>query len=468
MTLYAYTNETFLTGPRTLVSHDQVMITGTGAVFCNSNVVFSALAATRLDFVVQGYVGTFDAVVTLGVSGANSSATFNVGSTGTIAGYTGLALVNTSAMVGNAGLITGRKFGVSLNDDLDQTSKIVNSGTIHGAETGIFLSSFAASDNTILNSGTISAGPYSVSGAAIDTDPTGASTDTVVNSGLISGSVRLGLGNDRLDNDGGRIQGAVDMGAGIDLVVNSGRISGAVLLGSDNDVYETAGAGLAEGTISGGTGNDRFIIGLAQETYAGDGGSDYLDFRKSGAVTVALDRSVEGTGAAEGDSYSGIEHVFGSRNGDDMLIGSSVANRLFGIGGNDILNGLGGQDSLDGGQGIDTLTGGLGNDTFVFAKPGQAGDVITDFSSTGAGNNDRLAISADGFGGGLALGTLAGAYFRARPDNEAQDGNDRVIFNTASRTVWFDADGSGAGEAVLVATLQVTADFTAADVFVIA
>ena len=65
-------------------------------------------------------------------------------------------------------------------------------------------------------------------------------------------------------------------------------------------------------------------------------------------------------------------------------------------------------------------------------------------------------------------GVLSGAFFQSRADNVAQDADDRFIFNPTSRTVWFDADGSGAQGPVLVATLQALADFTAADVLVIA
>jgi Ca2+-binding RTX toxin-like protein len=69
--------------------------------------------------------------------------------------------------------------------------------------------------------------------------------------------------------------------------------------------------------------------------------------------------------------------------GDDLVIGTNRADRLWGLTGNDTVVGGAGNDSIDGGRGNDRLTGdGTGKkafaDTFVFgAKSGK--DVITDF-----------------------------------------------------------------------------------------
>ncbi|MGB4828341.1 MAG: flagellar biosynthesis protein FlgM, partial [Paracoccaceae bacterium] len=57
--------------------------------------------------------------------------------------------------------------------------------------------------------------------------------------------------------------------------------------------------------------------------------------------------------------------------------------------------------------------------------------------------------------------------FQTRADNNAQDADDRFIFNTTDRTLWFDADGNGAGAAIMVADLQAGAVVTAADILLI-
>jgi Ca2+-binding RTX toxin-like protein len=93
--------------------------------------------------------------------------------------------------------------------------------------------------------------------------------------------------------------------------------------------------------------------------------------------------------------------------------------------------------------------------------------VITDFSSNAAGNNDRIQVRASTFGGGLTAGALDATQFRSRSDNVAQDANDRFIFRTTDRTLWFDADGTGAGAAVLLADLQANATMTALDIVLI-
>ena len=82
---------------------------------------------------------------------------------------------------------------------------------------------------------------------------------------------------------------------------------------------------------------------------------------------------VAGTGLAN-VSGDGTSHD-SSKNDDDLIVGSSSANRLSGGGGRDVLAGLGGAD---------TLTGGGASDLFVFAKASDStvarGDTITDFA----------------------------------------------------------------------------------------
>ena len=152
--------------------------------------------------------------------------------------------------------------------------------------------------------------------------------------------------------------------------------------------------------------------------------------------------------------------------GNDVIRGNGAANALFGWGGNDSLDGAGGADVLRGGVGIDTLTGGTGNDTFRFSALNESGDVITDFGNN-VSSDDRFQITAAAFGGMMPLGTLAANQFQTRADNLAQDADDRFIFNTTDRTLWFDADGNGAGAAIMVADLQAGAVVTAADILLI-
>ncbi|WP_444460590.1 calcium-binding protein [Rhodobacter capsulatus] len=310
----------------------------------------------------------------------------------------------------------------------------------------------------VMNYGTITGGEAAFLGSQ--------NADLLLNCGRLVGDMTMGLGADTLRNVGGTIDGAVQMGDGADLLINSGgRILGDVDLGAGADRYDGR-SGALDGSVDGGADDDTFIGNtLAAETFNGGAGLDLLDFRFGAAVTVALDGTFANDGAALGDSYIGFENILGSQRGD-VIRGSAGDNSLAGLGGADRLDGAAGNDAFTGGAGADTLTGGLGNDLFRFTALGDCGDVITDFGAV-TGNNDSFRIVASAFGGGLATGTLAGSAFLARNDNLAQDASDRFIFRTTDTTLWFDADGSGAGAAVLVADLQAGAALTAADIVLI-
>jgi Ca2+-binding RTX toxin-like protein len=330
--------------------------------------------------------------------------------------------------------------------------------------------------------------------------------------------------------------GAYNAAAVVDVVTNAGRIEGDVRLYDGADTYIGTG-GTVIGSVSGGDGDDRFVPGLAADTFDGGNGRDLLDFSGQAQITLSLIVPSNNTGIAAGDSYTGFESVLATAGADivdvddlaNIVTGAAGNDSLFGRGGDDILYGGSGNDSLVAGDGadflggfdgadrltggnqsdtlagesgrdllagdagtdylyggldIDTLaggtgadridaggardvaTGGGGNDVFVFGVRTEAGDRIDDFSGA-AGNNDSFTIGASGFGGGLAAGTLAASQFRARADNLAQDANDRFIFRTTDRTLWFDANGNAAGGLTLVADLQAGASVTAGDILLV-
>ncbi|MCV4593731.1 type I secretion target, partial [Escherichia coli] len=87
------------------------------------------------------------------------------------------------------------------------------------------------------------------------------------------------------------------------------------------------------------------------------------------------------------------------------MTGSSFADDIDGLGGNDTLDGLAGDDhlyggagndTLDGGSGTDHLWGGSGADRFVF-KAGNGTDWIEDFQGSGSAP-DVIALSTAMFG----------------------------------------------------------------------
>jgi Ca2+-binding RTX toxin-like protein len=83
---------------------------------------------------------------------------------------------------------------------------------------------------------------------------------------------------------------------------------------------------------------------------------------------------------------------------DDVLIGSSARDMLWGGRGDDVLRGHGGRDELDGDKGNDHLIGGGGSDLFVFHK-NDGDDKIVDFDADGGGRHqDYIGVkSMDSF-----------------------------------------------------------------------
>ena len=335
-------------------------------------------------------------------------------------GDVGISIVASNAAISNQGTLSSGNVGifVTANGGPDRLTEIINTGTINGRSDGIILNSF---EKTVIdNSGTIIAGRYAL-----------LSTET-----------------------------------GIEVLTNTGTMYGSVRLGGGNDIYNGLG-GRVTGTVLGDSGNDILSAGAFEDRFDGGDGVDTLEFRFGGAVRVALDGSIDFTGVATGDAYVGFENIFGSLNGADLLIGDSLANRLVGRGGNDSLVGRAGADKLEGGRGADTLSGGTGNDQFVFRNLTEIADIITDFSSAVAGNNDAFVLVAAGFGTGLVAGALPAGQFISAASNAAGDADDRFIFRNTDKTLWFDADGTGAIGPVSLADLQASATMTALDILLV-
>lgn len=134
----------------------------------------------------------------------------------------------------------------------------------------------------------------------------------------------------------------------------------------------------------------------------------------------------------------------------DTLVGTGLANKLYGFAGADKLNGKGGGDVLYGGLGKDILTGGAGKDAFVFdTKP--ENDLITDFSKA---DGDQIRLSKAIFSGINHTGPLTAAEFHAAAGAvSAHDASDRIVYNTTTGALYYDADGLGGTAAVAIATL---------------
>jgi Ca2+-binding RTX toxin-like protein len=245
------------------------------------------------------------------------------------------------------------------------------------------------------------------------------------------------------------LQGAPALAATDIEIVDGSNPPGSVINGSAGNDQLAGGEG--NDTLNGFGGNDTILAGGGGEDFV-DGGSgrDSIDLRNSAQSGIVVDFSA-GTlvGGQPGSiAFISIERVVGSIF-DDSMSGNGAAQNL---------TGQSGADTLWGAGGIDTLWGGNGGDFFVFREMGTANaDRISDFVS----GTDELHLDGSVFAG------IGSGFFAANASGTAQDANDRVIYDTETGRLYYDADGSGGGAAQLVAIVVGDPALAASDITVI-
>ena len=230
-------------------------------------------------------------------------------------------------------------------------------------------------------------------------------------------------------------------------------------------------------TINGTAGNDTLIGTAGNDTISGLGGDDLIRAGSTGGTDVinggagfdSIEFASRATSAVIVDfaagTISGGSSGTISFTGVERVIAGNFNDRLSGSGSGQTLVGQGGADTLWGAGGVDILRGGGGADTFIFRETGTANaDSVQDFGS----GTDKLllggsAVSALGAAGNFAAGD---ARFKANSTGTATDASDRIVYNTSTRQVFYDADGNGSGAKVLIATLQSGASLAATDIAV--
>ena len=257
-----------------------------------------------------------------------------------------------------------------------------------------------------------------------------------------------GLANELTGNDGAN---RIRAGAGDDFVV--GGAGADTLLGEDG-----------ADKLFGGTGNDTFDGGAGLDRLYGESGDDlYL-------INDASDRAMELNNNGHDTVMASVSYSLDGQFVETLQLtgnaaingtGNSQANSVYGNAGANKLRGDGGNDSLYGGLGADQLHGGSGQDGFFFnsALGGTNVDQILDFSVA----DDTIHLSSLAFAG-LENGALSASAFAT--GTAAADADDRIVYNKANGQIMFDADGSGAGAAVLFATVNAGTMLTSADFMV--
>lgn len=265
-------------------------------------------------------------------------------------------------------------------------------------------------------------------------------------------------------------------------------------------------------TLNGAAGNDKLYGGSGADALTGGTGQDIFIFDTGLGVahvdriidfsvaddTIWLDDAVFTKAGRIGDLKASAFHI-GSKadDSDDRIIYDMTAGKLFydadgsGAGaavqfatigknlaltvndfdvvtamnilhggtGSDTLTAGSGNDRIYGNLGADTLTGGAGKDTFVFdTKPSSTNiDTIKDFSVA----DDTIWLDNAVFNRAGAVGDLKTEAFCV--GTKAKDASDRVIYDTATGKLWYDADGNGKSAAIQIALLTKNLSLTAND-----
>ena len=213
--------------------------------------------------------------------------------------------------------------------------------------------------------------------------------------------------------------------------------------------------------IIGGAGLDRLSSGGGADILDGRGNNDtyYVSDGRETIVEAAPDGDNDTVFVSTSYTLNAGAHVetistywqYGDQDFD--LTGNEFGQRLIGNFGSNLLDGKGGND---------TLIGLGGADTFSFT------------SALGSGNVDTIAD----FESGIDTIALDDAVFSSLPPGDldpealaigtaATEADDRIIYDPTNGNLYYDADGNGAGAAVLFAHLNNAPQLNATDFSVI-
>lgn len=256
-------------------------------------------------------------------------------------------------------------------------------------------------------------------------------TDTVVSS-VFSYQLKANFEVLRLSNDKDGLGNYI-------AVYGRGNDDNNSIVGNDGDNSLTGLGG--NDNINGGGGNDIILGGTGNDIMVGGDGTDLVSYKDitSGGVTVNL--SIAGnqnTGNGGIDKLTSFEDLEGTEFAD-TLTGDAGANKI---------SGLGGGDAIRGGAGDDNLTGGSGSDSFRFEAAGAANGV--DFIRAFESGSDTLVFSSAEYD---ASSTLTTNTTNAQ-GGTASGAGAQFVYNTATQQLYYDADGAGGADSVLIANFS--------------
>ncbi|MGL4319452.1 MAG: beta strand repeat-containing protein [Paracoccaceae bacterium] len=384
-------------------------------------------------------------------------------------------------MAGNSGdnRLTGGVGNDSISGGGGQDRLIGNAGNDSYFTTGqdiIIETAGGGIDSVILNTSLDGQDTYTLA-ANVENVDLNATTYARINGNALSNTIDAG---------GLAVNITLDGGGGVDTFIGSAGNTTYVTDGGDTIAVDTFGTDTVESSVTftltadlenltltgsaaingtGSTGANTIIGNGGRTTLIGGGGSDSMS-GGAGNDTFVTDGGDVLTEAAAGgiDTVrSTANHTLGLNLENLILTGAVAASGT----GNDAANRITGNAAdnvLNGGLGSDILVGKGGVDAFVFntALSTTNRDRISDF----AVGVDEIHVENAVFVG-IASGALSAARFVANTTGNATTANQRIIYETDTGKLFYDADGSGAGAKQQFATLSVGLGLTNADFLVI-
>lgn len=245
-------------------------------------------------------------------------------------------------------------------------------------------------------------------------------------------TIRTGLSIYVMPDNVERLEGLASGGQRL-----TGNAGNNIITGGVGVDWINGGGGRDE--MAGGRGTDIYFVDRSDDIVQefADGGTDIVYATVSYSIATTFVENLTLTGAAHSDG-----------------IGNSLYNILVGSSGNNILDARGG---------IDILTGRGGQDQFRFTTPLGPGnvDTITDFNPL----QDSIALSRAVFGAAGPAGALNPDAFVV--GQQASEADDRIIYDSSTGNLFYDADGTGAGAAMLFAKLPNLPELTSTDFLIL-
>lgn len=301
----------------------------------------------------------------------------------------------------------------------------------------------------------------------------GAGNDTL-NGGLGADTLIGGLGNDSFIVDTADDRVAENPDEGIDKInskvtyalpahVEHLTLLGTVMIdGIGNDLANRLTGNAAVNQLTGGGSTDTLDGKAGADIMLGGSGNDgYVVDNTGDVITEYLNEGTDKVSSSVTYTLSAhVEHLTltGALAIDGM--GNDLANRITGNPADNHIDGGTGNDTLDGGAGANILIGGAGKDIFKFVTANHT-DTILDFTAI----DDTIQLENAVFTALTTTGTLAASQFRV--GTQAVDADDRIVYNSATGTLLYDADGNGVDTALPIATVGIGLTMTAADIVVI-